>query len=100
VTPISAITTALNLSDDGLFINIAELSLSFLTHGGYVSVAYATGILPALPLFATSTTAILIAAQRMFRHTSVILRQAEVSAGRAVYQCKQSLRHYPSAVQP
>ena len=31
----------LNLSDDGLATNIAEFSLSSLTHGGYVSVAYA-----------------------------------------------------------
>ena len=32
-------TTALNFSEMGCFTDIAEFSLSSLTHGGYVSVA-------------------------------------------------------------
>jgi hypothetical protein len=68
LTATRAISIGLDLSDDELVSNIAEFSLSCLTHGRYVSVACApedrlslTSCAPPLLLFR-------FAAERMFGH--------------------------------
>jgi hypothetical protein len=79
LTATRAVSIGLDLSDDELFSNIAEFSLSCLTHGRYVSVACAIRMTACLSHRVSHHSYCLgISTERMFARESAILRHAVV----------------------